>query len=144
MGGQLPGTLFADGPHGIRNGIQKTALVLHALGSGQCTQPGAAGEIGLLPQGTAAGAEKIPPEGKRQRRNGLFQLCLTSLQQALLCPLRQGLPGRAVRCRQKRVIVGQGVRQKLQTFSNHKISPHRLCWYSRGLRPVTFLNTLEK
>ncbi len=67
VGGQLPGALLADGPDGVGDGVQKAALVFHALGGGQGAQAGPAGKAGRLPFGPLAGADKVQPEGEGQR-----------------------------------------------------------------------------
>ena len=120
VGGQLPGALLADGPYGFRDGVQKAALMLHTLGADQRTQPGAAGEIGILPGCALSGAEEVPPEGQRQCRDGPGQGFFPGLQKTGPDRLGQALPHGPVCRRGKGPVVRQGVRKVRKTFGNHK------------------------
>ena len=144
VGRQLPGALLADGPHRVGDGVQKAALVFHALGGGQGAQPGPAGKAGFLPFGPLPGAGKVQPEGQGQGGQGFGCLGGAGGHQPLFGGGGQGLPPGPVMGGRARPERGQHLRQKGQAFRDHGAPPQRFCWYSRGLKPVDFLKTLEK
>ena len=118
--------------------------MLDALGGGQGAQAGPAGKAGGLPFGPLSGADEIEPKGEGQRRKRLLDLGLSGG--------KQPLAGRRGQLRPPRPVAGgrtgpegeQFPRQGGKAFRQHGgFFPH-FCWYSRGLRPVDFLKTLEK
>ncbi len=119
MRGHLPRAFLADRPDRIHNGIQIHGCIAAQRAADKIGEPAAAGKVLFLIRRARSGAKKNQPIR-----------CCEHRDRGLQCDLRAFCPPPFYKFRRK-------------TFLNHFFF-FFCCIYSRGLSPVSFLNTLLK